>query len=219
MRKISYLLLFSIAFLCFSAIVSSLSGLIPFSNAWIPLIIAFAILIAATVLSVIFRNALKKKLFFIVSLNSIALGFAIRAWYIYRNIENSIWVLFLVALVASAVLLLFYVISFIPFVEKHYSVFFWVLSVLMLVLFIVSVILTRNTFLSTFGYYLIFVWALIVCMCNDAKDEDFYQHVLFASFSVWIVAVIILILMLNGDSFDFDLFDWAPDSPKNQRVT
>ena len=146
------------------------------------------------------------------------MGFAIRAWYIYRNIENPIWVLFLVALAASAVLLLFYVISFIPFVEKHYSVFFWILSGLMLVLFIVSMIPTRNTFLSTFGYYLIFVWALAVCMCNDAKGEDFYKHVLIASFSVWIVAVLILIFMLNGDSFDFDLFDWAPDSPKNRRV-
>ena len=102
MRKLSYLTLFSIVFLFFSAIVTSLTGMIHFKSAWVPLIIAFAILILSTVLSVVCRDNLNGKSLFMTALNSIALGFAIRAWYIFRNINNPVWVLLPVALAASA---------------------------------------------------------------------------------------------------------------------
>ena len=211
MRKLCYLTLFSIVFLFFSAIVTSLTGMIRFKSAWIPLIIAFAILILSTVLSVICRDNLNGKSLFMTALNSIALGFAIRAWYIFRNINNPVRVLLPVALAASAVLIIFYAISLIPFVDRHYSVFFWILSALILALYITVAALTRTTFMSTFGFYLIFT--LTLCMCNCSEFESLYTQMLIASFSIWVVAIIILLLMLDGDGFDLDFVDLVPSSP------
>lgn len=213
MRKLSYLTLFSIVFLFFSAIVTSLTGMIRFKSAWIPLIIAFAILILSTVLSVVCRDNLNGKSLFMTALNSIALGFAIRAWYIFRNIDNPVRVLLPVALAASAVLIFFYAISLIPFVDRHYSVFFWILSALILALYITVAVLTRTTFMSTFGFYLIFTWTLTLCMCNCSEFESLYTQMLIASFSIWVVAIIILLLMLDGDGFDLDFVDLVPSSP------
>lgn len=213
MRKLSYLTLFSIVFLFFSAIVTSLTGMIRFKSAWIPLIIAFAILILSTVLSVVCRDNLNGKSLFMTALNSIALGFAIRAWYIFRNINNPVRVLLPVALAASAVLIIFYAISLIPFVDRHYSVFFWILSALILALYITVAALTRTTFMSTFGFYLIFTWTLTLCMCNCSEFESLYTQMLIASFSIWVVAIIILLLMLDGDGFDLDFVDLVPSSP------
>ena len=36
---------------------------------------------------------------------------------------------------------------------------------------------------------------------------------LIASFSIWVVAIIILLLMLDGDGFDLDFVDLVPSSP------
>lgn len=218
MKKISYLMIYATFFLLLSTIVTSVSALFPFSNAWVPLIIAFAILIINTVLSIIFRETIKKKLYFFSALNSIALSFSIRAWYIFRGINNSFWGLLFVILACLAVMFLFYAISFIPFVDKHYSVFFWILSAVLLILYIVSLLLLHNTYISTFGYFLIFIWALVICMCGDSYGRGFYTHVLIASFSIWFVAIIILLFMLDGDSFDFDFLNFSSDSPRKSRI-
>lgn len=154
-------------------------------------------------------------------LNSVAMGLAIRAWYIYRGLTNSLPTLILVALAASSVILFFYIISFIPFVDRHYSVFFWILSALLLAAFIVCIIAFRTPYLSTFGYYMIIVWCLSMSMCCGDGNENFYNNVLLSSFSVWIVALLILLFMLDSDGADLDLFELSfqsPKSPKNQRI-
>ena len=58
----------------------------------------------------------------------------------------------------------------------------------------------------------------MIAMCNDNENAAFYRSVLFASFSVWIIAVIILLFMLDGDSFDFDFMDFSVDSPRKARI-
>ncbi len=64
MKKISYLMIYATFFLLLSTIVTSVSAFFPFSNAWVPLIIAFAILIINTVLSIIFRETIKRNCIF-----------------------------------------------------------------------------------------------------------------------------------------------------------
>ena len=123
-----------------------------------------------------------------------------------------------VALAASAVILVYYLISLIPFADRHYAVFFWILSAVLAVCYVVCVFAFHTTYLSTFGYYSVFIWCMVIVMCNDNKNAAFYRSVLFASFSVWIIAVIILLFMLNGDSFDLDIIDFSVDSPRKARI-
>ena len=219
MKKAAYLSVYSTVFLLISAIVTVVSCYFTFSDAWIPLILAFAVLILSVVLTIVLQIPVGRKLYIISTLNSAALGFAMRAWYIYRNLNNSFFTFLLVILAAVAVLLLFYVISFIPFVDRHYPVFSWILTALILLLYIAGLFLLRNTWLSTLGYYLIFIWAAVFCMCSDAHGDNFRERVLLSSFSVWIIAVIILLFMLDADGFDMVDFDgFSMDSPRHQTV-
>lgn len=50
-------------------------------------------------------------------------------------------------------------------------------------------------------------------MCNGSEFESLYTQMLIASFSIWVVAIIILLLMLDGDGFDLDFVDLVPSSP------
>ena len=131
---------------------------------------------------------------------------------------NLIFIVLAVALAASAVILVYYLISLIPLADRHYAVFFWILSAVLAVCYVVCVFAFRTTYLSTFGYYSVFIWCMVIAMCNDNENAAFYRSVLFASFSVWIIAVIILLFMLNGDSFDFDIIDFSVDSPRKARI-
>ena len=218
MKKVSFVMIYSAVFLILSAAVTAATGAIGFVSAWIPLAIAFATVIANVFCVIFIRNAPAVRWFLCSFLNSIALGFAIRAWYIHRGIKNGILTMLAVALAASAVILVYYLISLIPLADMHYAVFFWILSAVLAVCYVVCVFAFRTTYLSTFGYYSVFIWCMVIAMCNDNENAAFYRSVLFASFSVWIIAVIILLFMLNGDSFDFDIIDFSVDSPRKARI-
>lgn len=189
MKKVSFVMIYSAVFLILSAAVTAATGAIGFVSAWIPLAIAFATVIANVFCVIFIRNAPRLRWFLCSFLNSIALGFAIRAWYIHRGIKNGILTMLAVALAASAVILVYYLISLIPLADRHYAVFFWILSAVLAVCYVVCVFAFRTTYISTFGYYSVFIWCMVIAMCNDNENAAFYRSVLFASFSVWIIAV------------------------------
>jgi len=172
MKRVTFVTLYAAAFLLLSAAVTELTGLIPFSTPWLPLIISFFIVLHNAFPAVIIKGDIRIRLPICSCVNSIALGFAIRAWCLYLHFENTVWEMLLGVLAVSAVLLLYYGISYIPFVDRHYAVFFWVLTVLVAAAYFVCIALLQSITLSTFGFYLIFILALAIVMCTPDGEDD-----------------------------------------------
>ena len=139
-------------------------------------------------------------------INAVALGFCIRAWYLFRGFDNPLWVMYLVSLASVVELWLFYLLAKIPLFNRHGRLYFWLYLLVSLVAYILVVIFTKTTYVSTFGYYMIVEAAFIFAFCND--DEEFsklFRSMTIASFSVLIVAVIVAFMMITeGDGFDLD---------------
>ena len=65
---------------------------------------------------------------------------------------------------------------------------------------------TSTTFMSTFGFYMIVLFAFIIAMCIESKTySELISSMLIATYSIILVALIMGLLMLAGDGADFDL--------------
>lgn len=138
-------------------------------------------------------------------INAVALGFCIRAWYLYRGFDNSLWLMYLVSLVCVAELYVFYLLAHIPFINRHGGLFFWIFLLASVVGYVLLVIYTKTTYVSTFGYYMIVELAFVFALCcSEGGVADLFRAVTIASFSVLIVAVIVAVIMLSGDGLSLD---------------
>lgn len=224
MKKITFISLISFLFLSLCSVFECLYRCIPFEEAWVPLVIGFGYLIISGVLAVyVKRNVIGNIICFII--NSAALGFCIRAWYMFRDFDNPLWVMLLVSLACVVYLLIFYFSLYIPFIEKHLNVYIWVFLVLTLVLYLIVMIESTTTYVSTFGYFVIVEIAFILAMCNQQNSlKHLFRDVVISTYSVLIVAIIIALIMLGADSLDGldvgvdGVFDGGIKSPRKQKV-
>lgn len=181
------------------------------------LLIGGAIILVVSAIMAIFvkKNIAGNVLCFIVS--AVALGFCIRAWYVFRGFDNSLWVMLAVSLASVAQLWLFYGLSRITALQKHFALYFWLFLLLSVVAYVLVMAFTVTTYVSTFGYYMIVQTAFIFALCSFCEDTaDTVRRVTVASYSVLIVAVIMAIVMISGDGADLDLSgvgDIAVDVP------
>ena len=82
---------------------------------------------------------------------------------------------------------------------------------------------TKTSFVSTFGYYMIIEAAFILALCDSSNNYlELFRNITLSSYSVFIVAIIIALLMLETD-FDFyvgnaKIGDEAPKSPIRKKV-
>lgn len=187
------------------------------------LTVGVSVAIFSGLLALIFKK-IKFTKYFSLFLNAIALGFCIRTWYIFRLYDNSILLMLLISLASLIYLWFFYVLLFIPFFDKHCDLFMLFFIIASFIGYILLIIFTKTTWLSTFGFYMIVEIAFIIGLCMQTKSlDELMSTMLICSFSVFIVAVIIAILMLGGDGFDLD-FDFGfsgsgkTTSPKKQKI-
>lgn len=220
MRKIGIVSLISFIFLSFCSITEYLLRNITFNDYFIPLLIGFGILIISGIVSAI----IKEDLYFNIVcflFNAIALGFCLRSWYMYRGFDNALWVQILISFACVMYLLVFYFLLYIPFFDKHFKIYIWSFLVLTLIAYILIIIFSKTTFMSTFGYFVIIEIAFIFAMCKREENfTDLFRNITLSSFSVLIVAIIILLIMLECDGLDG--FDFGTDilditSPKNKK--
>lgn len=220
MRKIGIVSLISFIFLSFCSITEYLLRNITFNDYFIPLLIGFGILIISGIVSAI----IKEDLYFNIVCflyNAIALGFCLRSWYMYRGFDNALWVQILISFACVMYLLVFYFLLYIPFFDKHFKIYIWSFLILTLIAYILIIIFSKTTFMSTFGYFVIIEIAFIFAMCKREEDfTDLFRNITLSSFSVLIVAIIILLIMLECDGLDG--FDFGTDvlditSPKNKK--
>lgn len=204
MKKIVTVSLLALAFLI---VTSTVAYLLRFTdlNATVLLIAGAVVLVAsAFVAHSVKENIVGNGICYIV--NAIALGCCIRAWYLFRGFDNPLWVMYLVSLASVVELWLFYLLAKIPLFNRHAGLYFWLYLLVSLVAYILVVIFTKTTYVSTFGYYMIVEAAFIFAFCNDDEDfSDLFRSMTIASFSVLIVAVIVAFMMITeGDGFDLD---------------
>ena len=202
MKKISFVSLMSFLFLSLCSFVAYISKGANFTNAWSPLLIGVIYLILSGILAYFVRkNVIGNSICFI--LNSIALGLCIRAWYMYREFDNELWVMLLVSLACVIYLLIFYFSLYIPFIEKHINVYIWIYLIASVVIYLIVMGFSETTYISTFGYFMIIEIAFILAMCNHQYTiQRLFRDIVISTFSVLIVAIIIALIMLGADSLD-----------------
>lgn len=220
MKKITIVSLASFLFLSISSLVAYFLKYLSIDNPWITLAIGVGILIFSGVIA-LFANKKILLNIFCFFISSVALGFCIRGWYIYRNFDNPLWLMLLISLVCVIYLLIFYLLLYIPFFDKHFNIYIWVFLGLSLIGYIFLIAFTNTTYISTFGYYSIIEIAFIFAMCRaNTNYKHLIRNITLSTYSVFVVAIIIALIMLECDSFDFDFGGRESKivSPKNQKV-
>ena len=218
MKKLSIVIISSLLFLLCTSLVCFILGSINFSSVWIP----FGIGVGILIVSVVVAFSLKKVDFvkyMILIANSIALGFLIRTWHIFRNYHLDFWMLTLISLMCIVYLLVFYLISLVPLFSKYYKTYIAIFLILSIVTYILLIIYTTTTYISTYGYYMIIEIGFILALSVDTKScKELVKALALSTFSVIIVAIIIGLIMLEAD-FDLDLtgFDFDFVSPRKQK--
>lgn len=141
-----------------------------------------------------------------LSVNAVALGVMMTGWYVNRGFHNPLWMMALICLCSVAYLWVTYGIKQLPVLKNH-SVFTTVaLLLISLVGYVLLVIYTKTTYISTYGYYMIVEVAFFFAVCLPATDEkNLLSHMVVATYSVVTVAVLMLLIIGSGEVPDLDL--------------
>ncbi len=141
-------------------------------------------------------------------MSSVAMGFAIRAWYLFRGFDNPLWLMLLISLGATACLWLYWLLSHVPLFAEHSVAFSAVYVLLSLGAYLAVMLTTKTTYVSTLGYYMLIEVAFLVAMGKEWEDMGGFLRTLsvstFSVFGLAAVAVsLIALAVLSGDG-DFD---------------
>ena len=156
--------------------------------------------------------------------NAVSLGLCIRSWYIYRNFDNELWVMLLISLACVIYLMIFYLLLYIPAIEKIFNIYLWVFLISTLVSYLIVMSLSETTFISTFGYFVIIEIAFIFAMCKTQNTtQRLFRDIVLSTYSVFFVAILIALIMLGADSLDgidpsLDMGFDGLASPKKQKL-
>ena len=223
MKKVLFISLISFLFLTLCSIFEQIFRFIIFEFDWIPLFIGVLLLISSGVIACFVKKKLIANIFCFI-LNSISLGLCIRSWYMYRNFENELWVMLLISVACVIYLLVFYFLLYIPAIEKIFNIYIWSFLILTLVVYLIVISTSQTTYVSTFGYYVIIEIAFIFAMCKTQyTTQRLFRDVVLSTYSVFVVAIIIALIMLGADSLDgvdpsLDIGFEGLASPKKQKV-
>ena len=199
MKRCLKTLAISLAFLVTTSIVGYFAKYIPLGFWW-TFGIATGILALGIVLTFTLKRRCSVKLA-VIFINAVAMGFYLRSWYINRGFNNPLWLILCVALLASVYLLLFMLPLYINAINRHYGVYLLIFTILSLAGYICLVVLTKTTWVSTLGYYGLLELGFIMTMSMDGDDrEDLYTSWQVASYTVAVCALIILLIVVGGDS-------------------
>ena len=209
LKKTGFVSAMAFAFLLVASAVAFATGFIPCpeqSYAWAYLCLGVFILIVSGLTAFVIRkNTVVNAICF--SVNAVALGCLIRAWYIFRELDNSIITMLLVCLACLAYIWLFFLCCLIPFFSRHLKLFFWLWLFVSCVAYMPVVAFTKTDFVSTFGYYMLVLCAFIYAMVSDSENfSELMRALTLSTYSVFVVAIIVAVIMLTEDcdfSVDF----------------
>lgn len=207
MKKTFTVSLTSFLFLSVSSVTAYTVASFNIGEAWLLLLIGLVVLALSGAVAAFAAEKIPLNVacFFV---SAIALGFCIRAWYVFRGFNNSLPLMLLVSLVATAYIWVFYFLSRIPLFNGHPKAFIVIYLVLTLVVYIIVVFTTKTTYVSTFGYYILIESAFIIAMSTSVNGPaDLIRKLTLGSYTVFAAAVFIAIalaLSLLGGDCDCD---------------
>lgn len=208
MKKISIVSLASLLFLILCSAVARLTrGL--FLSGTVALAVGAVTLAVSGVLAWILGQRLwANVLCFFIS--DLAMGVLIRAWYIFRALDNTFPIMMLVSAAAVGYLWVFFALSRLPFIQKDRGAYA-LLCVLYLAAsvgaYLAVMLNTKTTFVSTFGYYMAIELAFIFAMSMEVSSaEGLIRNLTLSTYSVLIVALIagVIALAVAGGGGDCD---------------
>ena len=221
MKKITLVSIYSFLFLILCSTVAVALKYSALNSAIEAILIGLVMLLISGVLFLTLRSMHQFNYLFFFT-NSVALGFCIRAWHMYRNIDISFNWMIIISLISVLYLLVFYILLYIPVFEEQYTTYMILFLMVSFVAYFIIMFTTKTNFISTSGYYGIIVIAFIFSMSRPAESyEEVFENITTATYSALIVAIIILLIMLECDSFDgIDGLgsDICFESPKNKDI-
>ncbi len=213
MKKISIVSAVSFLFLFLCSVTAKLTALL-FTSFTYPLIIGIMILVISGILAFIAQERIKPNIvcFFI---SSVAMGFIIRAWYILRGLENSILVMALISFSCVVYLWCLFAILRLPFIRRSKSASIIAVIIFLsasITVYILLVIKTKTSFVSTIGYYMLIELAFIYAMSVSADNKGaLIRNLTLSTYSVFALAVIVAVFaalaLLGADGGDCDCCD------------
>ena len=213
MKKITVVSLASFGFLMLCSIVAIMMREV-LVDPVLALVAGIVILVFSGVIALFGRERVWLNIF-CFAVNSVAMGFLIRAWYINRGFDNSLWLMCRISLLAVLYLWVFFALSRLPFVRglKGANIALGVIyAALSAAVYFAVMINTETTYVSTFGYYMILELAFIFAMSLEVGDgRELLRNLTLSTYSVFVVAIIaavfIAIAVMGGDSCDCDCGD------------
>ena len=198
MKKITVVSLVSFVFLLVCSIVAKLTVHV-FDGYKAPLTIGIVILASSGILALIVRESTPTNIVCAV-ISAVAMGFIIRSWYILRGLENPLLIMALISLGAVIYLWIYFALIRIPPVKESAGITVAVTvlyAIISLVIYIVLVLNTKTTFVSTVGYYAILEFAFIFAMSFEVNDnKELIRNLTLSTYSVLVVAIIVLVFAL-----------------------
>ena len=232
MKKITVVSIVSLAFLVSTSLIEIL--LRPLLRDQVTaLVIGVALLTASGALAIFVRDKRVVNIL-CLAISSVSMGFLLRAWYINRGFNNSFPLMLAVSLASVVYLWLFFALSKIPFVKKSkavYAVLCALYAVASLAAYLLVMLNTDTTYVSTFGYYMIIELAFIFAMSLEVNSTDeLIRNLALSSYSVFVVAIIVAVFVLvaagggdcdcdcgPADCCDGGCFDRAGDGKRKRR--
>lgn len=206
MKKITIVSAVSYLFLLVCSIVAKLTMNL-FHGYTTPLIVGASILTVSGIIALIVRENPGVNIFCAV-LSAIAMGFILRAWYILRGLENSIFVMILISLGAVVYLWIYFALIRIPVVNKSAGVTVAVTvlyAVISLLIYLLLVFGTKTNFVSTVGFYAILEFSFIFAMSFEVNNNnELIRNLTLSTYSVLIVAVIVAVVAIMAAAGDGD---------------
>lgn len=196
MKKTLVVSAVSFGFLLLCSLSAYLLGGISGVDGWVMLLIGLVILLVSGAIAVFSGERIVPNAICFV-LSSVALGFCIRAWYILRGIDNELYTMALVSLCAAIYLFVLYSLSRLPGIRNHRAIYTAAVLVLSGAAYLVAVLLTRTTYVSTFGYYMLIEIAFLFALyAEPVGKKSLFRYLTLSTYSILGVAVIIAVIAL-----------------------
>ena len=210
MKKITLVSLASCFFLFIASGIAIITRSL-FSAALPTFLIGLGVLIASGVASLFTKESIKLNIL-CFAFSAVAMGILIRAWYLVRGLDNSIATMCLVSLAAVLYLWVFFALSRIPlFRSSHLAYIIFVIFFLIIsaVAYLVIMLNTKTSFVSTFGFYMIIELGFIFAMSLEVDSPaELIMNITHSTYSIFIVAIVVgifvLIAVAGGDGCDCD---------------
>lgn len=202
MKKITLVSIYSFVFLILCSLITYFLKYIPLSNDMLLIGIAIILMSLSFILKFL-APKFKITKYICYLINSIAMGFTLRAWYLYRNIDNDIITMILISVFAIVYLWLFYILLEIPIIKENMEMFLLMFLGGILILYVTLVAYTKTTYISTIGFYLLIETAFGFALCrNTITIDDTTKDIMLCTFSVIVVIIIVIIALYSGEGLD-----------------